>query len=339
MRDVPERPLLRRNFVLDSSVFRRKPKSVPAYRMKDVVTAHPHVARQGVADRVVTDVSHMQRAGWIWKHLQHVIFLSLAVVGISRVKSGICLEAYGPFLLNPLRIVAKLALLRLVHGNILRFRHLNYAGFFRTGFSNCNSVSTNDFSMATLCKSSFGSSIGVSAMNAACAVRGSFNNLRNGSRPIVPLPMCSCRSRREPHESLASLQCQTGTLASPTVSSSFSRVCCQPVSDTMSYPETCVWQVSMQAATGQTGSRYFNSCATCSNEPPRENSAPAVFSIRILRFDFSKSRSCVASATDTATSSRPSSRLRPRNDPGCSTRNSAHNANARCSSPRNASTD
>ena len=49
---------------------------------------------------------------------------------------------------------------------------------------------TSFFSAATLRRSSPGSSIGVSAMNAAWATRGSFNRRRNGSNPIVPFPIC-----------------------------------------------------------------------------------------------------------------------------------------------------
>src|SRR5436305_12970428 len=67
------------------------------------------------------------------------------------------------------------------HRGITKPRTNIYARFF-FGF-----VSTNAFNVATLRKSSWGSSMGVSAMNAACSVRGSFNNRRNGSIPMVPL--------------------------------------------------------------------------------------------------------------------------------------------------------
>ncbi len=46
---------------------------------------------------------------------------------------------------------------------------------------------TSAFNALTFVRSSSGSSIGVSAMKAACARRGSFNNQRNGSRPIDSL--------------------------------------------------------------------------------------------------------------------------------------------------------
>jgi hypothetical protein len=49
---------------------------------------------------------------------------------------------------------------------------------------------TSFFIVFTFVRSSSGSSIGVSAINAACAVRGAFSKRRNGSNPIDPLPMC-----------------------------------------------------------------------------------------------------------------------------------------------------
>ena len=76
-RDVAQRPILGRDIVLDSGIFRRQTESVPPHRMKHVVAAHPHVARQRIADGVVAHVSHMQIAGGVGKHLQHVIFFSL----------------------------------------------------------------------------------------------------------------------------------------------------------------------------------------------------------------------------------------------------------------------
>ena len=62
---------------------------------------------------------------------------------------------------------------------------------------------------ATFLTSSPDSSIGVSAMKAAWASRGSFNKRRNGSNPMVPSPICWCRSSFDPQAALASLKCQT----------------------------------------------------------------------------------------------------------------------------------
>src|SRR5947209_6469245 len=100
---------------------------------------------------------------------------------------------------------------------------------------------------------------------------------------MLPSPMCSWRSSFEPRAAFASLQCQTFTFSNPTVSPRWDMVCAYPSSLTMSYPATWVWQVWMQAATGACGRRHSTSSATCSKEEPRENSAPAVFSMRIWK--------------------------------------------------------
>ena len=49
---------------------------------------------------------------------------------------------------------------------------------------------TNFFSAFTFVRSSSGSSMGVSAMNAALASRGSFSKRRNAGRPMLPFPIC-----------------------------------------------------------------------------------------------------------------------------------------------------
>ena len=49
---------------------------------------------------------------------------------------------------------------------------------------------TSAFSAFMFLRSSSGSSIGVSAMKAACARRGSFSSRRNSLNPMLPSPMC-----------------------------------------------------------------------------------------------------------------------------------------------------
>jgi len=71
---------------LDAAFSAGSPKRVPAHGMEDVVSAHPHMARQGIADGVIAHVSHMQRAGRIRQHFQHVEFLALAVIAAQRRK-------------------------------------------------------------------------------------------------------------------------------------------------------------------------------------------------------------------------------------------------------------
>jgi hypothetical protein len=63
--------------------------------MKHVVALHPHVAGERVADGVIPDMAHVELAGGIRQHLQHVIF-RLAAVG--RL-GGIELRVSGPALL------------------------------------------------------------------------------------------------------------------------------------------------------------------------------------------------------------------------------------------------
>ncbi len=73
--------------------------------------------------------------------------------------------------------------------------------------------------------------------------------------------------------------------------------------------------------------------------PPSENSAPAVFSISTRKSQSSSAIPSIARSIPSAASCRPSSRVSPFHDPGCSTRYSAPSASARSTSPRNAVTD
>src|SRR5215469_4390173 len=118
----------------------------------------------------------MQRARRIWKHFQHVILLSLAVMPLRGIQIGIALEAGEPLLLDLLRIVALLALLGLLHGGVLYFRHRHFfkplkaAPLRRCGAPSLRTdlfISTSDFKIATVLRSSCGSSIGVSAIKDA----------------------------------------------------------------------------------------------------------------------------------------------------------------------------
>jgi len=40
--------------------------------MKHVVTIHPHVASEGIADGIIAHVAHVEGAGGVGKHLQDV---------------------------------------------------------------------------------------------------------------------------------------------------------------------------------------------------------------------------------------------------------------------------
>ena len=107
-RDISQRPLFWRSVVLDRCVLRRQAKRIPAHGMKHVVAVHPHITGERVADRVVAHVAHVQRAGRVGEHLQHVI-LRLRRMSLGRVQRRIALPARSPFLFNALRIVSLVA--------------------------------------------------------------------------------------------------------------------------------------------------------------------------------------------------------------------------------------
>src|SRR4029077_6936458 len=177
-RDVRERPLPRRHVVFNSGVFSGKPERVPAHGMKHVMAGHPHVASERVTDGVIAHVPHVESAGRIRQHFQHVVFLAFAVMRFSGVERGIGLPTGVPLFFDAMRLVAKLALLGLVGGNIDGFRHSFYALFCLPGAS---ATLTNRFNVSMLRKSSCGSSSGVSAMKAPCSGAGSFTTHRKRS--------------------------------------------------------------------------------------------------------------------------------------------------------------
>ena len=60
----------------------------------------------------------------------------------------------------------------------------------------------------------------VSTNPGSSANRASFTRKRNGSSPIAPSPMCSCRSTRHPSGFFESFRWNARTCASPTTASS-----------------------------------------------------------------------------------------------------------------------
>ncbi len=72
--DVGEGPVARRPIVLDGGVFGGEPERVPTHGMQHVEAAHPHMAGERVADRVVADVANVKSAARVRQHLKHVIF-------------------------------------------------------------------------------------------------------------------------------------------------------------------------------------------------------------------------------------------------------------------------
>ena len=103
--DVAEGPLARGRVVLDGGVFRGQAEGIPSHGVKHVVAVHPHITGEGVADGIVAHVSHVQHAGGIRQHFQHVVFL-LCRVGLGGVELGIALPSAEPFGFYALGIVA-----------------------------------------------------------------------------------------------------------------------------------------------------------------------------------------------------------------------------------------
>ncbi len=121
--DVAQGPLAWRRVVLNRRIFRRQTKGIPAHGMEHVVPVHPHVAGQRVADRIVTHVSHVQRAGGIGQHFEDVVFL-LGGVGFGGVEAGIALPALEPLRFHALRVVAVVVSSLSAAGDGALFLHL-----------------------------------------------------------------------------------------------------------------------------------------------------------------------------------------------------------------------
>ncbi len=94
--DIRERPLARRSVVLDGRILRWQAEGVPAHGMEHVIALHPHVTGERVADGVIAHVAHVQLAGGIGQHLQHVIFGFSARCRLCGVEVRLCRPALLP---------------------------------------------------------------------------------------------------------------------------------------------------------------------------------------------------------------------------------------------------
>src|SRR5580704_17290207 len=74
LRDVGVRPFARRRSTFDRSVFSGQAEGIPAHGVKHVQSAHPLVARNHVANRIVAHMTHVQGSGRIGPHLKDVVF-------------------------------------------------------------------------------------------------------------------------------------------------------------------------------------------------------------------------------------------------------------------------
>ena len=88
---------------LDGGVFRRQSERVPSHGMNHVEALHAPEPRGHVADGVIAHVPHVQRAGRIRQHFEHVVFrLGRIGIGLERV---VRVPARLPFPFNRLWIV------------------------------------------------------------------------------------------------------------------------------------------------------------------------------------------------------------------------------------------
>ena len=78
--DVRVRPLGRVRVALDGGVLRRQPERVPAHRVHDVVALQPPEPRHDVAHDERLGVTHVQVAGGVREHVEHVAALAAAIV-------------------------------------------------------------------------------------------------------------------------------------------------------------------------------------------------------------------------------------------------------------------
>ena len=74
LRDVAVGPFPRRHAALDGRIFRRQAKRVPTDGVQDVEPAHAFVTGDGVANRVIAHVTHVERAGGVRQHFEQIVF-------------------------------------------------------------------------------------------------------------------------------------------------------------------------------------------------------------------------------------------------------------------------
>ena len=124
--DVVQRPFARRPIVLERSVLSGQTEGVPSHWMKHVVAFHPHVAREGIADGVVAHVPHMQRAGGIRQHFEHVILPAGRSRRLCSIELRLLLPALMPLRLDALCVVPLFTVKRLLGA-------IQYFSFLLTG--------------------------------------------------------------------------------------------------------------------------------------------------------------------------------------------------------------
>ena len=89
---------------LDSRVFRRKTKRIPANRVQDVKTFEKPIARGDITHGVCLRVTHVQVTRWVRKHVEHVL-LWTRVAGLSCLKWSTLVPHGEPLFLHGKNVV------------------------------------------------------------------------------------------------------------------------------------------------------------------------------------------------------------------------------------------
>ena len=79
--DIGVGPFGGMDLVFDGGVFRRHAEGVPTHGMQHVEPPGAHISRDHVAQGVVADMAHMDAPGWVWEHLEDVIFRLRTFIG------------------------------------------------------------------------------------------------------------------------------------------------------------------------------------------------------------------------------------------------------------------
>ncbi len=84
--DIVARPSAGVDALLHGGIFGRHPEGIPAHGVQHFKAAHPLVAGQHIAHRIVAHMADVDAPRWIGKHLQHVAARAGAgVVGAERL--------------------------------------------------------------------------------------------------------------------------------------------------------------------------------------------------------------------------------------------------------------
>ena len=88
-RDIGPCPFAGMDLLFHRGIFRRHAERVPAHRVQHFIALHPPEPGEHVAHRIVADMTHVDAAGRIRKHFQHIAArLAARVVGLEYAGFG-----------------------------------------------------------------------------------------------------------------------------------------------------------------------------------------------------------------------------------------------------------